>query len=739
MAALSSVLWILGFILSVVIAPQFRMWTWGPTMLCFGAAALAALPVLFRKGLGREALYVLIPGIATAVWIAVRACYSPVAELALQDVLLLSMAVSTFIVFRAAGGGALSGKLLAGGIALLLGTTLWVIARQVADPFFSPVFPRGQLSLIRGFAGHYSYCASFLVPSSLLLAGLALHGRLHWVSRVLLLVLAIAGLAAVVLTKSRGGVVGAGVGVAALAFGSLLIGKREGKRWFVPVAIIAPLALIGGTVVFLSLLEGVQERRSNGGDLTEMLDNDYRFYLLSTAITCISLHPWLGGGSRSFNWEGFQAWDVAAYGPGRANPEHVHNEFVQTVSEYGIVGGALLLVFLGCVVFAALARTLSKDRHATPGLADGWRTGGLAGLAGLFTQSNFEGILRMPPGAILLGLCLAAASAALAAPAGESKSRKLVPGPWLLGVCAVATILPLLVFGWKGTRATLAVWPVFFSKSPLGTETKIDALNAGIAAWPMNQFHQRRGFLYRKLAADGNITAESRRELLELALTDFRRASDCHPMEPINHLNQASTLILLGRGADAEPHFRIAVKTQGNMEAMFNANHHYAEFLLAKAFWEQEIQDLPAAISTLQSAARHMDTALELTEGWSLGNSGFNLIINIRSALGQALEETGDFRRALEQYDIVTALRLGGSGHYLAGRMLGKRAVAAWGERRSEDALRLFIDAEARVAKANPLPQGITPGKRDEYLAYLRKTIAYLKGAKVEPSEKSNF
>jgi tetratricopeptide (TPR) repeat protein len=238
----------------------------------------------------------------------------------------------------------------------------------------------------------------------------------------------------------------------------------------------------------------------------------------------------------------------------------------------------------------------------------------------------------------------------------------------------------------------------------------------------MNQFHQRRGFLYRKLAADGNITAESRRELLELALTDFRRASDCHPMEPINHLNQASTLILLGRGADAEPHFRIAVKTQGNMEAMFNANHHYAEFLLAKAFWEQEIQDLPAAISTLQSAARHMDTALELTEGWSLGNSGFNLIINIRSALGQALEETGDFRRALEQYDIVTALRLGGSGHYLAGRMLGKRAVAAWGERRSEDALRLFIDAEARVAKANPLPQGITPGKRDEYLAYLRKT-----------------
>lgn len=739
MAALSSVLWIIGFILSVVVAPQLLMWTWGPTMLCFGAATLAALPVLFRKDLGREALYVLIPGVATSAWIAARAYYSPVAELALQDVLLVSMAVSTFIVFRAVGSGALSGKLLAGGIALLLGASLWVIARQVIDPSFSPVFPKGQANFIRGFFGHYSYAASFLVPSSLLLAGLALHGRLHWVSRVLLLVLAIAGLAAVVLTNSRGGVVGAGVGIAALAFGSLLIGRRDGKRWFVPVAIIAPLVLIGGTIVFLNLLEGVQETRSKGGDLTEMLDNTIRFYMLGMAMSCISLHPWLGGGSRSFSWECFEVWDISAYGRGSAKPEHVHNEFVQTVSEYGILGGTLLLVFLGCVVFAACARTLFKDRHTTPALADGWRIGGLAGLAGLFTQSNFEGIFRIPPGAILLGLCLAAASAALVAPAGEIKGRKFALGPWLLGFCAVATILPLLVFGWKGTRATLAVWPVFFSKSPLGTETKIDALTTGIAAWPMNQLHQLRGVLYRKLAADGDITADARGELLELALKDFRSASECHPLEPINHLNQASTLILLGRDAEAESRFRIAVKAQGKMEAAFNANHLYAEFLLSKAFRELDSGDLPAAISTLRNAARHMDTALEMSEGWSRGSAGSDLKINIHSALGLALEETGDHLGALEQYDMVTTLRQGGSGHYLAGRLIGKRAVVAWGERRSEDALRLYMDAEARVVKAHPLPQGVTIEIRNEYLIYLRKTIAYLKGAKVEPSATSNF
>lgn len=738
MAALSSVLWILGFILSVVIAPQLRMWTWGPTMLCFGAATLVALPVLFRKDLGREALYVLIPGIATAGWIAVRGFVSPVPELATHDLLLVSMAVSTFIVFRAVGGGAVSGKLLAGGIALILGACLWVIARQMADRSFSPIFPVGDMKAIRGFFGHYSYCASFLIPSSLLLAGLALHGRLHWVSRVLLLGLAAAGLAGVVLTNSRGGVVGAGLGLAALAFGSILIGKRDNKRWFVPVAIIAPLALIGGAILFLGVLEGVQESRSKDGDLTDMLDNTIRFYLLGIAMTCISLHPWLGGGSRSFSWECFQAWDVSAHGRGAAKPEHVHNELVQTFSEYGLVGGVLLLVLLGCVVVTALVRTLSKDRHAASGLSDGWRIGGLAGLAGLFGQSNFEGIFRIPPGAILLGFCLAATSAALAKPAGNN-SRHASPGQWLSAVCAIFVSLPLIAYGWKGTKATLALWPAYFSRITLGTEASIDALSEGIAAWPMNPLYQRRATLYRNLASDENATAATRREMLELALADFRRASELHPLEPMNLINQAGTLILLGKEAEAEPLLRQAVKTQGNMEPAFNANHRFAEFLLRKGLAEYKSDDLTSAVTTLQIAAKHMDRALELSEGWSLGNSGFDLKINIRSALGQVLEATGDPRGALEQYDLVTTLRLGGSGHYLAGMMLGKRAVAAWGERRSEDALRLFIDAEVRVAKANPLPQGVTPATRDLYLAYLRKSIDYLLGAKMKPSEKQDF
>ena len=85
MAALSTVFWILGFILSVVIAPQLRVWTWGPTMLCFGAATVLALPVFLKKCAEWESLYVLIPGIAISAWIVLRSIFSPVEELATQD------------------------------------------------------------------------------------------------------------------------------------------------------------------------------------------------------------------------------------------------------------------------------------------------------------------------------------------------------------------------------------------------------------------------------------------------------------------------------------------------------------------------------------------------------------------------------------------------------------------------------------------------------------------------------
>jgi tetratricopeptide (TPR) repeat protein len=173
------------------------------------------------------------------------------------------------------------------------------------------------------------------------------------------------------------------------------------------------------------------------------------------------------------------------------------------------------------------------------------------------------------------------------------------------------------------------------------------------------------------------------------------------------------------------------------MEAAFQANQRFADFLYQKSVAEYVRNDLHSAISTLEIAARHMDRAEERGQWpWQLSE----LNVKIYSSLGQSFEEAGDPERALERFDHAAGLRGGGSAHYLAGLMLGRKAVNAWSVRGAEeDALRLFLEAEQRIIKANPLPTGVTPEDRNEYIEYLRRSIRYLQDTNVKPSEKLNF
>ena len=108
--------------------------------------------------------------------------------------------------------------------------------------------------------------------------------------------------------------------------------------------------------------------------------------------------------------------------------------------------------------------------------------------------------------------------------------------------------------------------------------------------------------------------------------------------------------------------------------------------------------------------------------------------VAIHESLGTAREATGDREGALESYNFAASSIGGTRAHYRAGVLIGKMAVEAWSKRRPAEALTRFIEARRRIGQAgNLLPEGVTPSQRVEYLAYLDRTIAFLKGAKVEP------
>ncbi len=492
----------------------------GPTMVCLSLASLLALPTIWRERRSSGDLMIAFCGSALVAWIMVRAFLSPVAEMAQSDMLLAAMAVATFLSLRAIRQDAAAQKVFVSGIVLIVGASIYVTCRQIAEPGFSVIFPSKLKGWPSGFYGHYSYGASFLLGTSFLLAGLAFAYARNPLARILLGLLSAAALCAIYYTRSRGAFIGGLGGFLTFIGLILMVAKRDDRKWFGPAVIGFPVLIGIAVFAFLPLAADLFSQRSRGGPI---FDNTIRLHLLGIAFSCIQLHPLVGGGSRSFSWECFQFWDVEQMGRGTHKPEHVHNELVQTASDYGIIGATLLLIVLGTALMSALIRSARSPGKSPDPFSDAMRIGGAAGFIALFLQSSFEGILRIPPGAILLAICLS--GICLNKPTNAGKP--IIPQfkALLLIFFCVASSAMLAFFGIKGSRSTLILWSGFFGKDIDAVETKIDAAGRAIRIWPSHTLVLHRAILYQKMAGLPEYYQESER-LLELSLADFREAGD---------------------------------------------------------------------------------------------------------------------------------------------------------------------------------------------------------------------
>lgn len=736
MAVVSSIFWILGLTLAVLLGPQLRIWTWGPAMACIALAALFALPAIWKGRNARGDTALFLCGSVVTIWFAARAFLTPVPEAAQADLLLLSMAVATFVVFHAIGESTNAQRVLIGGITLLTAASLGVIFIQLQEPRYSPVFHEIRSDMPAGFFGHYSYGGSFLIAVSFLLGGIAMHSKSNGFLRVVLALVAVLGIAGIYYSRSRGAILGAAGGFCALALCTLIIGKRDERKWFAPALLLAPIVAGGIIYGLFQGWSGAQEARSGTTEITEILDNGIRWHLAGIAFSCVMLHPLLGGGARSYSWESFRFWDTDAMGVGQLQPGHVHNELLQTASDYGIIGAVLLVVFLTYAVISALIRSALKKSPKEATHADGWRIGGLAGLVGLFTQSNFEGIFRIAPGAILLALCIAAACHR--GRAGKTPGRA---GNWfrpsLLSVFALATAAPLLFAGIRGTRVSQILWPVYFGANGTGNEARIGAFTAAIELWPLHSLIMQRGITYQEMSATEGDSGR-RDELLLLALADYRRASGLHPFDPQPVIGTANILSALGRNGEAEAAYSMAANLQGGMEASFRAHFYSAKHYHRKAALSHDPQNPAPSLADMEIAMRHLKEA----EGDSMiaGREDKSLRVQMYQDYGLILEAAHDYKGALGQYDLAAGMQYGRTSHYHAAQLLGRLAVKAWGSRRPEDAMFLFMQASERLkAAGNGLPPDVSREKRKEYANYLRDTIHFLEGARVKPSASVDF
>lgn len=733
-ALIASIALVLALLLAVVFGPLLEMWAWGPALLALTVACAGALVVFVRGGGGRTPGWLVWLGLASVGWFGWRAFSSPVAELGLADGLLMLGGVAAFVVTRALDRNELASRVLIWGVGLLVLASVILVAVQLRDPGFRIQFARVQEPLPGGFFGSYSEGANFLIGCSFLLGGVAAFGRGAWVARTLLGVLAVSGMVAVILMRSRGGMVGGGVGLAVFMILTLVQAKRQNSRWFAVGVVAIPLMGVAAAAFLWWGWGFAQESRFGEADYGKLLDNSSRLHMGAVAMSCVARHPWTGGGSRSFSWECYQEWDLNDYGYLGGRPDLVHNELLEALTDYGIVGGLLLMVFVGSIAVRALVKLLVTDQPEELRDGGGWRMGALAAVAGMLAQSNFSFVFHLLPSIILLGCCL---GLACRGPVGGDGEKRRMWGMLGMGLMAVMVIAGGLPAGVLGTRVCLVVWPVAYGKMAKRHEEGVGRFRSAAGIWPQYDLYLRLGRSCQMLAWDGSDPDGGGR-LLEDALDSYTRAHRANPYEPAPAVLCADLASRLGQDERAEASYDLAVRLQGKLEFVFHAYSSAAVHFEQKASKLYGLGDIDKAIDTMRKAAVAIDKSGELGPEWMIDRGR---TISIHEALGVMLEIRGDLKDAYAEYERASAVPGGYSAHLRASRLLYQEADRLWkGSRKPGEALYLFERALERFHRsAGVAVSGVTPEQRKALLDAIQRSIASLKAGKIEPKEIKPF
>lgn len=153
-------------------------------------------------------------------------------------------------------------------------------------------------------------------------------------------------LGGIAISLSRGGYLSTGAMLLALAFA---VSRGVSKQWWPGIALAVALAVGGGVAVssFPSIRTRFESLTPTDSGMLRpnqplQVGEASRWWMWVGAWKMFSDHPWFGVGPFLFN---------TCYGPYRVpedqcEPEHVHNDYLQALSDYGVVGFVLMGVLI---------------------------------------------------------------------------------------------------------------------------------------------------------------------------------------------------------------------------------------------------------------------------------------------------------------------------------------------------------------------------------------------------------
>lgn len=307
--------------------------------------------------------------------------------------------------------------LFTGNFFALFGIARFLFQDNIFDAFALILSPRLEVGIGFGTFFNQNHFAFLMLMVFGLNTGLLWYGKLSKGARFVLLLASLTVWAALVLTGSRGGIIGSFAEIAVLIFLPVILTvalERDGRKkpFSSKIALAgrqtAILAVIFGLLVVGIVLIGQDWVVERFEDLPEQLGGVTnaatfrRTDIWQAALAIIKDYPVFGVGFGGFYVAVSQYIDIS----GQLVPKQAHNDYLELAASGGIIAVALTLWF-ALRFFALVGKRL---RASSDSFSRAARIGAICGMAGIAVHSFFDFGLQMTANLLFFaGLLFAAA------------------------------------------------------------------------------------------------------------------------------------------------------------------------------------------------------------------------------------------------------------------------------------------------------------------------------------------
>ena len=368
----------------------------------------------------------------------------------------------------------------------------------------------------------------------------ALIGRVSHVTKILAGYAAVVMLAGILATFSRGGLLVTGAMLVVLCVA--LLAQRD-YRWH---GLAMALALGVAAVVAVPKEQSIQATLRTGQAEGQVAPDDIRYALWHSAIGIWQDHFWLGAGPAQFD-RLFWKYRTAKV---QVDPDRAHSDYLNTLSDYGVVGAALVLLawwllFWGAVRTWKAVRGTPNDFARRSSNKMALLIGGCVGLIAIFLHSAIDFTLQVPAVAILTIALMALVSSLtrfaterywVSVGAGLRVGLTLIIGAGFVG---------LVYGGWRSAREDY--WVRQAAQAPADSRQQELALRRALAIEPQNPdtTHSLGDCLLARSELNESTEPDA---LAREALNWYQRAAKLDPHNPDNWTGMGACLDCINAG-----------------------------------------------------------------------------------------------------------------------------------------------------------------------------------------------